>query len=190
MKIRQLKSIALLVLSAAFMLLPGCGGGGGGTSAEPPPPAADTYTITGKISHKDTALPINGVYVGLYEASFTIYEVDGLHGATVTPANTGKIVQTDSTGTFTFTGIPVGSYVMTPASTTYVFNPAESGAFTISGPGTATGTSTVYTYDKTTGGNSVIGTTIIYNSIISVTGNIVNVQNFLASLPGSSGFIP
>ena len=116
--------------------------------------------------------------------------MDGLHGATVTPANTGKIVQTDSTGTFTFTGIPVGSYVMTPASTTYVFNPAESGAFTISGPGTATGTSTVYTYDKTTGGNSVIGTTIIYNSIISVTGNIVNVQNFLASLPGSSGFIP
>ena len=192
MQMRQFNNIAIIVLSVTLLLMFGCGGGGGGsteTPTTPTTPSTDAYTITGKINYKAT-IPGATVYVELIETSFEMYGQDGRIGATPKLATPGKFVKVDSNGSYTFTGVPVSSYTIRPASNYYAFNPSESGAFTISGPGTVTGDSTVYVYDPTLLHNSVIGTTTIYNSSFQVGGNILDVQDFSADIPAGGGVTP
>jgi hypothetical protein len=153
-------------------------------------PSVPTFNITGTIT-KD-AVGFGGVSVTLSNTTFSIYEVPGFagHFGTGEPVvgTAVKNTQTaDSSGIYTFTGVPSGTYTITPYKALdgylngYAFNPKNSNVITIADDGH------VYVYDPTLTGNSVIGTTIIYNSSFTITNNTLTGRDFTASIPGGAG---
>ena len=70
------------------LVVAGCGGGGGGGGEEP---AAETGSISGTVVHAGTGLPLGGIEVAA-------------GGVTTTTANDGS---------FTLTGVPVGTQTLT-----------------------------------------------------------------------------
>ena len=177
MLLSQIKYVSAVVLPMSMLMILGCGGGGG-SSSDPTLPLS--YNISGKISLESTAGPVSGVTVTLCSTSFSVYSLPDApdrFGATVTIAATGRNVQTDLTGIYSFTGVPAGTYTIRPSSASYVFNPDKTGAITI------TDSNTVYVYNPETLGNSLIGN-VIYNSSFSITNNMITEQNFRASPPG------
>lgn len=141
------------------------------------------FSVTGAISLNGSAF--NGVTLTLYRTSFTIYTIDNLYGAGTPVLNSVEAVSTTGTdGTYSFTGVGSGSYIIVPSHTGYVFNPGKTIFFTIIDNDTK-----IYIYNSETIHNSVIGNppTIIYNSTIPITGNTISGWDFTAAIPGGSG---
>ena len=140
--------------------------------------AAATYSFSGKISPAVSDVVVGGIAVTLYKANFSVYRIDQLYGATVVTGAFEKVTATDGDGSYTFSGVPGGSYTIIPSSGTYLFNPSQSNFFTI------TDGTTLYLYDPGTGGNiPLMGGTVIYNSSAPIATGL----NFSASSKGGLG---
>ncbi len=98
-----------LQLSILILLIPSCGKDSPTGSDNPSNGAAKTFAITGRILESGS----------------------GLSGVSVRLAGAGKdtTATTNSTGSYTFIGLPDGSYSLTPTKTDYTFNPQS---FTVS----------------------------------------------------------
>jgi hypothetical protein len=105
MRLRWLGVLA--ALTAATLILPGCGGGGGGVA-----PVVPTGSIVGRVVRADSVtVGLNGATVAVVTSGTA-----GVHTAQ-TPATT-----TDAQGNFTLARVPVGLQtlsVATPADPTY-----------------------------------------------------------------------
>lgn len=145
---------------------------------------APTYVIAGKITNRADGGSFPGTNVTLYNAITEIYTIDNLYGATVTRGNIAATAVSGADGRYTINNVRSGSYILTPSRSGYVFNPDETAVISIADGCNADGI--VYLYDHEKTGNSVIGA-IIYNSTLSMTGNVITLD-FKGSTPGGSGF--
>lgn len=178
-------------------------------SATPDPTPAPTdgngggFTVTGKISLADSTL-IKGATVSLYKTSYTIYTFSKANGDPLyTTMNSNGIdsvslasapqstTSTGENGVYSFTGVQGGSYTIVPTSATYVFKWSQVPTRNNIGVITVTGSGTVYIYNPEGLGNTIVGT-IIYNTgtPFTITGNVLDGQDFIASVPGGGGVIP
>jgi hypothetical protein len=91
------KTISTFLGVSLACFLSACGGGGGGGGSAPPP---GTYSITGTVT---------GPYV---------------EGVTITRTG-GATAVTNASGSYSFTGLPAGSYTLTPSLPGYNYSPAS-----------------------------------------------------------------
>ena len=126
------KRFAPTALLACSLALAACGGGGGGSSSITPPGASPTpvptvtpvpQAITGTIQDYISSAPLAGFTVTVG----TLPNIATCNGAQTQalnvcgqPASVTATATTASDGTFTVTGVPVGTYMLTIAKdTTY-----------------------------------------------------------------------
>ncbi len=182
--------VALMVASA---LLAGCGGGSSGVSE------SNTFSLSGKISLAGGA-PLSGVSVKLLKTSYiitpyssaggTFYSTKDKNGVESVKLETQLQTKlTDQNGLYSFTGVQDGVYTIQPTSGTYVFKWFQVPTRDNIGVLTITGSGIVYVYNPEGSGNKLSSDkTVIYNTgtPFTITGNVLNGQDFEASLPGSS----
>lgn len=208
---------AIVLTASLSLLLFGCGGGSGaatqdptatpGPTATPDPTPAPTdgngggFTVTGKISLADGTL-IKGATVSLYKTSYTIYPFFKANGDPLyTTMNSNGIdsvslasapqstTSTGENGVYSFIGVQGGSYTIVPTSATYVFKWSQVPTRNIIGVITITDSGTVYIYNPEGLGNTIVGTIIYNTGTLTITGNVLDGQDFIASVPGGGGVI-
>jgi hypothetical protein len=191
---RHAASIVLMTILPLFLI--GCGSAGSSASGGD----SGGFTVTGKISLAD-GTPVSGALVKLYKTSYTIYSIDTVDRKIYSTRDaTGaesvsldSVIQsatTDVHGIYSFSGVFGGIYTIQPTPVPYVFKWSLVPTRSNIGVMTITGSGTVYIYNPEGIGNKLSDDgTIIYNTgtPFSITNNMLDGQDFEASLPGGSG---
>ncbi|MGB9080578.1 MAG: hypothetical protein WCD00_04715 [Desulfuromonadaceae bacterium] len=185
---------AIVVTAIVSLLLAGCGGGSGSGGAEGGGSVGGGFTVTGKITLAD-GTPINGATVKLYKTSYTIYTIDTFYSTRdLSGLESIKLDSvflqstTNEQGVYSFAGVYSGNYTIVPTSSVYVFKWSLEPTRSTIGVVTITDSGTIYIYNPEGTGNKVEGA-IIYNTgaPYTITNNILDGQDFEASLPGGTG---
>jgi hypothetical protein len=157
--------------------------------------AYPVFTVTGKISLID-GTPVSGAVVKLFKTSYTIYSIDNtffstrdLNGSESVTLDTAFVPSlTNDQGIYSFTGVHSGNYTIESTPGTYLFKWTQVPTRSSIGVVTITDGGKVYLYNPEGNGNTVEGT-IIFNTVtpFTIANNMLDGQNFEASLPGGSG---
>lgn len=185
----------IVLVTMISLVLGGCGSGGSASNAE-----NGGFTVAGKISLAD-GTPVSGALVKLYKTSYTIYAIDAVDRKIYSTRDaTGResvsldtVIQsatTDVHGIYSFSGVSGGKYTIQPIPATYVYKWSQVPTRSSIGVTTITDNGTVYIYNpEGTGNNLSVDGTIIFNigTPFTITNNLLDGQDFEASLPGGSG---
>lgn len=186
--------LSLYILSILTTILAcGCGGGSGSTTQNTP---KGGFTVTGKITLSD-GTPLAGVPIKLFKTTYSIYSTSGFF-TTRNSQGTESIslasLPADSQltladGSYTFSNITSGNYMIKPESAMYLFKWKLIPTRNSIGILTLTDSAMAYLYDPDGRGNQLSSDrTVIFNSVppSTLTGNIFQEQNLEASLPGGA----
>jgi len=185
----EFRRYAAVLMSSAVLLLLLIGCGGGGTADSD----GGGFTVRGKITLVDGA-PFEGATVKLYKTSYTIHTIDGFYSTRDSSGLESILLNpdfvqstTNGQGEYRFTGLSSGKYTIVPTSNTHVFKWSNVPTRNNIGVVAITDSGMVYIYNPDGLGNKLSEDgTIIYNigTPFTITGNVLDGQNFMASLPG------